>query len=148
MQATKLLIVLLKRHPQMPFHKQYTREARLCLQRVQQLKPSLVNSAQLHWYVGDDSYNRYQIGLSTLGFNKNDNYFLADILSKEIGGKIRVRKVRDHRTSKTYYLLFISGIQNVRKFFKYLNTAPQYEVSLTKALFPWKFSKFRKKDFI
>ncbi len=46
MQATKTFIVLLKRYPQMPFHKQYTQEVRLCLQRVKQLKLCLMNSTQ------------------------------------------------------------------------------------------------------
>lgn len=46
MQATKTFTVLLKRYPQMPFHKQYAQEARLCLQRVKQLKPCLMNSTQ------------------------------------------------------------------------------------------------------
>ena len=46
MQATKTFIVLLKQYPQMPFHKQYAQEIRLCLQRVKQLKPCLMNSTQ------------------------------------------------------------------------------------------------------
>ncbi len=46
MHATKKFIVLLKRYSHMPFHKQCAREARLCMQRVNQLKPYLMNSSQ------------------------------------------------------------------------------------------------------
>ncbi|MHA2248293.1 MAG: AAA family ATPase [Candidatus Hodarchaeales archaeon] len=44
MQATKIFLVLLKRYPQMPFHRHYAQEIRLCLQRIKQLKPSLIDS--------------------------------------------------------------------------------------------------------
>ena len=46
MQATKIFLVLLKRYPEMPFHKQYVREVRLCLQRIKQLKPCLISSTR------------------------------------------------------------------------------------------------------
>ncbi|MFX1286257.1 MAG: AAA family ATPase [Promethearchaeota archaeon] len=46
MHATKIFLVLLKRYPQIPLHKQHAQEVRLCLQRVQQLKPILMNSTQ------------------------------------------------------------------------------------------------------
>ena len=48
MHATKKFLVLLKQYPQMPFHKQCAQEAQLCLQRVKQLKPSLLKSTKLN----------------------------------------------------------------------------------------------------
>ena len=46
MQAARKFSKLLKKHPRMPFHKQFAHEAQLCLLRVKQLTPYLLNSTQ------------------------------------------------------------------------------------------------------
>ena len=46
MQAANMLTKLLKKHPKMPFHKQSAHEVKICLLRVKQLTPYLINSTK------------------------------------------------------------------------------------------------------
>jgi len=45
LQATKLMTTILKQFPAMPTHRVLTQEARLCLNRVKQLKPQVLGSS-------------------------------------------------------------------------------------------------------
>ena len=105
----------------------------------------------LHWYIGDGSYIKGindRICLYTLCFDKNDNNFLSDLLSNEVEVPVKVWRTRDYRTSKIYYCLNITRSHNIRKFLEYLGSAPEDSLSLAKDLFPWKFFKINKSEFL
>jgi transposase len=94
----------------------------------------------LHWFIGDASPRTNRITLCTQSFSKEDNEFLADLLKKQVGIIARVCPDR------TYWMLEITGSDNIEKFYEYLEAAPKEALSLAKQLFSWKFDFSLKKE--
>ena len=90
----------------------------------------------LHWYIGDGSFSKNALYLSTLNFTESEVEKLTKILFRDVGIKCKPRKVRDG------FEIYISmEKENLARFFNYLEKANASTLQIAKRVFGWKFDR-------
>ena len=109
-----------------------------------ELSPNIL----LIWLMDDGSYKENWVIFNTQSFQYNDNIRLANLLTKEIGINVKVKRVKYKGYDKEYYILQITHKQNLTKLIKYIELADNRLFKTLSTYYGWKLSSKRKTDFI
>ncbi|OLS16528.1 MAG: hypothetical protein HeimC3_53700 [Candidatus Heimdallarchaeota archaeon LC_3] len=103
----------------------------------------------LYFFLGDGSFNNHQIHFSTNCYLKEDVEFLADLIQLELDIETHVYpKSEKDEPDKVYWILVISGKDNISTFLEYISQSDPESYNLAKREFSWKFDGKLRKDLV